>query len=183
MLAHELRNPLAPIASALDILKLPRVDAAASAQARDVAERQLKHLTRLVDDLLDVSRIMRGKIELRKEKIELAAVVARAAETARPLIEAGRHRLIVALPEEPIWLEADLVRLAQALGNLLCNAAKYTEPGGEIRLTARAENSEVAIQVCDTGIGIAPEELPRLFEIFMQVAPARAGRRAGWESA
>src|SRR5438067_2654121 len=166
VLAHELRNPLAPIASALDILKQPGVDDATAAQARDVADRQLKHLTRLVDDLLDVSRIMRGKIELRKEKIELAAIVARAVETARPLIDGARHQLTVSLPPEPVWLDADLVRLAQAVGNLLCNAVKYTEPGGTINLTATCEADEVAIHVRDTGIGIAPEVMPRLFQMF-----------------
>lgn len=179
VLAHELRNPLAPIASALDILKQPDVDAATAAKARDVANRQLKHLTRLVDDLLDVSRIMRGKVELRKEKVELAAIVARAVETARPLVDGSRHRLEVSLPAEPVWLEADLVRLAQAVGNLLCNAAKYTEPGGTISLTATCDAGEVAIRVRDNGIGIAPEVMPRLFQMFMQVAPGATRSQGG----
>jgi CheY-like chemotaxis protein len=179
VLAHELRNPLAPIASALDILKQPGVDDTTAAQAREVADRQLKHLTRLVDDLLDVSRIMRGKIELRREKVELAAIVARAVETARPLIDGARHSLTVSLPDEPVWLEADLVRLAQAVGNLLCNAAKYTEPGGTIDLTATCEGGEVAIRVRDSGIGIAPDVMPRLFEMFMQVAPGASRSQGG----
>src|SRR5262245_2105173 len=179
VLAHELRNPLAPIASALDILKQPGVDAATAATARDVANRQLKHLTRLVDDLLDVSRIMRGKVELRKEKVELAAIVARAVETARPLVDGARHQLEVSLPEEPVWLEADLVRLAQAVGNLLCNAAKYTEPGGTINLTATCEAGDVAIRVRDDGIGIAPDVVPRLFQMFMQVAPGASRSQGG----
>src|SRR5262245_19418383 len=178
VLAHELRNPLAPIASALDILKQPGVDTATAAKARDLADRQLKHLTRLVDDLLDVSRIMRGKIDLRKEKVELAVIVARAVETARPLIDGSRHRLEVSLPAEPVWLEADLVRLAQAVGNLLCNAAKYTEPDGTISVVASCDAKEVAIRVRDNGIGIAPEVMPRLFQMFMQVAP-RATRSQG----
>jgi signal transduction histidine kinase/DNA-binding NarL/FixJ family response regulator len=179
VLAHELRNPLAPIANALDILKQPGIGAPTAAEARDVADRQLKHLTRLVDDLLDVSRIMRGKIELRKENVELAAIVARAVETARPLIDGARHQLTVSLPDEPVWLEADLVRLAQAIGNLLCNAAKYTEPGGAISLTATCDTGEVAIRVCDSGIGIAPEVMPRLFEMFMQVAPGASRSQGG----
>jgi signal transduction histidine kinase/ActR/RegA family two-component response regulator len=179
VLAHELRNPLAPIASALDILKQPGIDAATAVKARDVADRQLKHMTRLVDDLLDVSRIMRGKIELRKEKVELAAIVARAVETARPLVEGSRHQLEVSLPDEPLWLEADLVRLAQAVGNLLCNAAKYTEPGGTISLTAMCDAGEVALRVRDNGIGIAPEVMPRLFQMFMQVAPGATRSQGG----
>jgi signal transduction histidine kinase/CheY-like chemotaxis protein len=179
VLAHELRNPLAPIASALDILKQPGVDAATSAKARDVADRQLKHMTRLVDDLLDVSRIMRGKIELRKEKVALAAIVARAVETARPLLDGARHQLEVSLPDEQVWLEADLVRLAQAVGNLLCNAAKYTEPGGTISLTAGCEAGQVALRVRDNGIGIAPEVMPRLFQMFMQVAPGAVRSQGG----
>ncbi len=179
VLAHELRNPLAPIASALDILKQPGLDSATAAEARDVADRQLKHLTRLVDDLLDVSRIMRGKIDLRKEKVELASMIARAVETARPLIDGARHQLTISLPDEPAWLEADLVRLAQAVGNLLCNAAKYTEPGGTIRLTATYEAGQVSISVRDSGIGIAPDVMPRLFEMFMQVAPGASRSQGG----
>src|SRR4051794_22573180 len=171
VLAHELRNPLAPIASSLDILQLPNIDAETAAEARNVAERQLRHLTRLVDDLLDMSRIMRGKVELRRQRIELATVVARAIETARPLIDAERHELTVSLPEEPVWLKADLVRLAQVVGNLLCNAAKYTEAGGKIDLSAACEDGQVVLRVRDSGIGIAPEVLPRLFEMFMQVQP------------
>jgi len=136
-------------------------------------------LTRLVDDLLDVSRIMRGKIDLRKEKVELASMIARAVETARPLIDGARHQLTISLPDEPAWLEADLVRLAQAVGNLLCNAAKYTEPGGTIRLTATCEAGQVSISVRDSGIGIAPDVMPRLFEMFMQVAPGASRSQGG----
>ncbi len=179
VLAHELRNPLAPIASSLEILQLSNIDAKTAAEARNVAERQLRHLTRLVDDLLDMSRIMRGKVELRRQRIELATVVARAVETARPLIDAERHELTVSLPEEPVWLEADLVRMAQVIGNLLCNAAKYTEPGGRIDLSAACEGGQVALRVRDSGIGIAPEVLPRLFEMFMQVAPGASRSQGG----
>lgn len=179
VLAHELRNPLAPIASALQILKLPKIDVPTAAEARDVAERQLTHLTRLVDDLLDVSRIMRGKVELRKERVELATIIARAVETARPLIDGEHHELAVSLPSEPVWLEADLVRLAQVLANLLSNAAKYTERGGQIGLAAVIEGGAVVIRIRDSGIGIDPETLPRLFEMFMQVAPGASRSQGG----
>jgi CheY-like chemotaxis protein/two-component sensor histidine kinase len=170
---------MAPIASALQILKLPAIDAPTATEARDVAERQLRHLTRLVDDLLDVSRIMRGKVELRKERVELATVVARAIETVRPSIDCENHQLTVSLPDEPVWLEADLVRLAQVLANLLSNAVKYTEAGGQIGLSAAVEAEHVVIRVRDSGIGIAPETLPRLFEMFMQVAPGASRSQGG----
>ena len=134
MLAHELRNPLAPIRHALQVLKLPGADAAVVGRARETMERQVEHLVRLVDDLLDVSRIMRGKIELRREPVELATVVARAVETSQPAIDAEGHELTVSLASEPLWLDGDLVRLAQVVGNLLHNAAKYTERGGKIWL-------------------------------------------------
>jgi len=179
ILAHELRNPLAPISNALQILKLHGAVTPAAAEARDVAERQHRHLTRLVDDLLDVSRIMRGKIELRKERVELATVVSRAIETVRPMIDAERHQLSVNLPKERIWLLADLVRLAQVLANLLSNAAKYTEQGGQITLTVEREDWGLAIRVRDTGIGIAPEAVPRLFEMFMQIAPGASRSQGG----
>jgi signal transduction histidine kinase/ActR/RegA family two-component response regulator len=171
LLAHELRNPLAPIASALEILKFRNVDAAAAAEAREVAERQLRQLTRLVDDLLDVARIMRGKVELRKERVELAAVVARAVETVQPQIDVEHHHFAVSLPDRPVWLHADPLRLAQAISNLLSNAAKYTEQDGRIELTGALTLGEVILRVKDSGIGIAPDALPRLFEMFMQVAP------------
>src|SRR5262249_55864525 len=134
MLAHELRNPLAPICNALYILGLPTVNGAQATSVRAMMERQVQQPVRLGGDLLDVSRVMRGKIELRREVLDLAAVVARAVETAQPAIDAQRHELTVALPPEPVLLEGDLVRLAQVLANLLNNAAKYTEPGGHIWL-------------------------------------------------
>jgi len=179
VLAHELRNPLAPIASALDILKQSDVDAAIATKAIEVADRQVQHMTRLVDDLLDVSRIMRGKIELRQERVELASVIQRAVETVQPLIERERHELTIHLPEETVWIEADLVRLAQAVANLLSNAAKYTEPGGRIELSAEVENEQLVICVRDSGIGIDPATLPRLFEMFMQAAPGSSRSRGG----
>ncbi len=168
-LAHELRNPLAPIRNSLQILKMPRVDAAAAERSRAMMERQVQHLVRLVDDLLDVSRVMRGKIELRKEGVELATVVARAIETAQPLIESQEHELSVHVPTESLPLEADPVRLAQVVANLLTNAAKYTEPGGRIGLTATREGNEAVLRVWDTGIGMAPEMLPKIFDLFVQV--------------
>jgi PAS domain S-box-containing protein len=178
LLAHELRNPLAPIASALEIMKLP-ADASAITDARNMAERQLHQLTRLVDDLLDVSRIMRGKIELRKERVELSTIVARSLETTRPRLEAEGHALTVSLPDHPIWLEADVVRVSQVLSNLLSNAIKYTPSGGQICLSADANDSQVEIRVHDTGIGISSDILPHLFDMFMQAAPGSMQSQGG----
>ena len=179
LLAHELRNPLAPIRSSLHALKLAGMDAAIAGRARDMMERQVGHLVRLVDDLLDVSRIMRGKIELRTEEVELAAVVARAVETARPLVEAARHELKVDLPQEPVRLDADPVRLAQVFGNLLANAAKYTEPGGRILLAAARRDGDVVVRVRDTGIGIPDDMLTRVFDPFVQTDAARGKSQGG----
>lgn len=168
-LAHELRNPLAPIRNSLHLLRLAGAGEPANVQILEMMERQVKHMVRLVDDLLEVSRITRGKIELRKERIELAAVLRSAVETARPLLERGRHQLAISLPPEPLLLEADGVRLAQVLANLLNNAAKYTEEGGQIWLNARPEADQVVLTVRDTGVGIPAEMLPRVFEMFTQV--------------
>ena len=178
-LAHELRNPLAPIRNSLQILKLPRVDVATVQQTRDMMERQVHHLVRLVDDLLDVSRVMRGKIELRKEPVELATVVARAVETAQPLIEVQGHRLDLSLPSESLLLDADPVRLSQVVGNLLTNSAKYTEANGHIWLTARREGDQAVLRVRDDGIGIAPDMLPHVFELFVQVDHASTKAQGG----
>jgi PAS domain S-box-containing protein len=178
-LAHELRNPLAPIRNSLQILKMPRLDAATVERSRDMMERQVHQLVRLVDDLLDVSRVMRGKIELRKERVELSTVVARAVETAQPLIEAQGHELTVNLPSESLALNADPIRLAQVVGNLLTNAAKYTEANGRIRLTARREGNEAVLRVRDTGIGISPDMLPHIFELFVQVDHAATRSQGG----
>jgi CheY-like chemotaxis protein/two-component sensor histidine kinase len=136
---------------------------------REMMERQVGHMVRLVDDLLDVSRITRGRIELRTEAVDLAAVVRSALETSRPLIEAAGHRLTVAVPDEPLPLQADPVRLAQVIANLLNNAAKYTEEGGQIWLTARREGDEGVVSVRDTGLGIPADMLPRVFDMFAQV--------------
>jgi signal transduction histidine kinase len=168
MLAHELRNPLAPIRTGLQILRLRCKGNAVVEQVGGMMERQLSHMVRLVDDLLDVSRIARGKIELRKERVELAAVVARAVEGVRPALEERQHHLEAALPAEPVWLDADPARLEQVLANLLTNACKYTEPGGHIHLAGVREGDEVVLRVRDDGIGIRPEMLTHIFEMFAQ---------------
>jgi PAS domain S-box-containing protein len=168
MLAHELRNPLAPMRNALHLLKMPDADAPVAQHARAIMDRQLSHLVRLVDDLLDVSRIVRGKVELQCELIDLRAVVQRAVETAQPALDAHGHHLQVDLPDEPVWVHADVVRLAQAIGNLLTNAAKYTDSAGRVSLCAGVEADQAVVTVSDTGVGIAPEMLPRVFDLFVQ---------------
>ncbi len=167
-LAHELRNPMVPLRNGLQLLRLT-TEPEAREQARAMMERQLGQMVRLVDDLLDISRISRNKLELRKARIELWAVVQSAVETARPQIEASGHTLTVTLPPSPVYLHADLTRLAQVFWNLLNNSAKYTEPGGRITLTAKVQGAEAVVTVEDTGIGIPAEALPRLFELFSQV--------------
>jgi signal transduction histidine kinase len=166
MLAHELRNPLAPIRNAVAIINLSP-DRATRDQAREMIERQMNHLVRLVDDLLDVSRITRGKIELRREAVDVADVLRSAVETARPLIDAGGHELAVELPEGPLRLRADPVRLAQVFGNLLNNAAKFTDRG-HITVSARREGGDAVVRVRDDGVGIPAELLPHIFEPFTQ---------------
>jgi PAS domain S-box-containing protein len=169
LLAHELRNPLAPLRNSLQVMRLAGDKREAVEQARTLMERQLHHLVRLVDDLLDVSRISRGKLQLRKERITLAAAVSSALETCTPLVERQGDELLVTLPDEPVYLDADKTRLAQALGNLVSNAAKYSERGSRIWLTARREGGEVAVSVRDTGVGIPAAMLPRVFDLFTQV--------------
>jgi PAS domain S-box-containing protein len=168
-LAHELRNPLAPIRNGLQILKLAGHDGKAVEQIRTMMERQLTQMVRLVDDLLDVSRITRNRLELRRERVELAAVVTNAVETSRPLIDAGGHQLTVSLPPEPVFVDADVTRLGQVFANLLNNAAKYSERGGRIRLTAERQGGEVVVSVEDEGIGIPPHMLSEVFDLFTQV--------------
>jgi PAS domain S-box-containing protein len=178
MLAHELRNPLAPIRNALHLLRIAGAGPVA-AEARDVMERQLTQLIRLVDDLLEVSRISRGKIELRRTAVDLAGVVASAVETSRPAIDAARHRLEIRLPPAPLHVEGDFVRLSQVVANLLNNAAKYTDPGGRIALSVQREGAEAEIRVQDNGLGLAPEVLPRIFDMFAQADRARAAGGLG----
>ncbi|MCW5849695.1 MAG: response regulator [Anaerolineae bacterium] len=168
-LAHELRNPLAPIRNAVHILALKGSSDPAVQAAHALIDRQLSHMVRIIDDLLDVGRITRGKLDLRVERVELASVIAQAVETTRPLVEGAHHHLSVALPTEPILLEADPVRLAQVFANLLNNAVKYTPPGGQIWLTARCHEDGVIVSVRDTGAGIPPDQLDSIFEMFNQV--------------
>ena len=168
-LAHELRNPLAPIRNSLHILRLAGSDPDVADRLHDMIERQVNHMVRLVDDLMEVSRISRGKVELRLEPVELAEVFRSAIETSQPLIQAGHHALSVDLPATSVILHGDAVRLAQVISNLLNNAAKYTESRGEIHLTARLEGQQVVISVRDNGIGIEPEKLSCIFELFTQI--------------
>ena len=167
-LAHELRNPLSPIRNGLDILRASPT-APKAEEIRDMMDRQLSHLVRLVDDLLDVSRVSQGKVELRKEQIALSELLKTAIEASNPLIGAGRHELILDLPDAEVWLDADLTRLSQVVSNLLNNAAKYTPEGGRIVLSARRDRDEVLISVSDNGIGIPADMLPRVFDLFTQV--------------
>lgn len=168
MLAHELRNPLAPILNALQIMRLKGDDPSIRGRMRDMIEQQVRHLSRLVEDLLDVSRITRGKIQLRKETVDVSLVIERAVETVRGLIEKSRHKLKLRLPDDPLRIEADPTRLEQILVNLLSNSAKYTEPGGSIELIAEVEDERLVIRVKDNGVGIAPELLTRIFDLFIQ---------------
>ena len=172
LLAHELRNPLAPIRNALHLMRLAGPGTTDITWTRDVIERQVQQLSRLVDDLLDISRISRGKVQLRRDRVALADIVAHAVETCRPQIDARKHTLTVTLPDEPVLLDADPMRLAQVVGNLLANAAKYTEPGGQITVVAVLEGPQVVLAVRDNGIGIPAEMLERIFELFTQVERA-----------
>jgi PAS domain S-box-containing protein len=165
-LAHELRNPLAPIRNAVQLLRLKGGSDPELHSARDMIDRQVRHMVRLIDDLMDASRITRGKVELKRERVVLKTVVEHALETVRP--EVG-HQLTVMLPPEQVTLHADPVRLAQVFANLLQNACKYTERGGSIRLAAELDGADVVVRVIDSGIGIAREELPRVFDMFTQV--------------
>ena len=177
-LAHELRNPLAPIRNALEIIRMvggsPPVE-----RNRALIERQVDQLVRLVEDLLDVSRVVRGKITLRRERVDLAAVAAQAVETAQPLIDTQGHALVVALPAEPVPVDADPLRLVQVVSNLLTNAAKYMERGGHIRLAVGDEGGAAVVRVRDSGIGIAPELLPYVFDLFVQADHSAARSQGG----
>jgi PAS domain S-box-containing protein len=168
MLSHELRNPLAPILNAVHLLRLEQHESQLQQQARAVIERQVSQLTRLVDDLMEVSRITTGRVQLRHDRVVVSGIVDRAVETARPLMERHQHELTVSLPPQPIWLDADAARLEQVVVNLLTNAAKYTGEGGHIWLDVQQEDDECVLRVRDTGVGIAPELLPRIFDLFTQ---------------
>lgn len=177
-LAHELRNPLAPIRQATKILDSPRAEEHQRRWAREIIARQVQRMALLLDDLLEVSRITRGRLELRKEAVELVDVVNSAVEIARPLIDAKQHVLEIRLPAEPIRMHADPLRFSQALSNLLTNAAKYTDRGGRIILTAQLHEKELRVAVQDTGIGVSRQALPKLFQPFTQLDPA-ANRSEG----
>jgi PAS domain S-box-containing protein len=168
MLSHELRNPLAPILNAVHLLRLQKNENQLQHHARAVIERQVTQLTRLVDDLMEVSRITTGRVQLRHDRVVVSGIVERAVETARPLMDQRKHELTVSLPPQPIWLNADAARLEQVVVNLLANSAKYTDDGGHIWLTVQQEGDECVVRVRDTGVGIAPELLPRIFDLFTQ---------------
>jgi PAS domain S-box-containing protein len=178
MLAHELRNPLAPISNAVQVLRRGGGDGAAIRSTSAMLARQVEHMSRLVDDLLDMNRITRGKIDLRKERVELAPILEHAVEAARAY-KTMSHELTVNLPVKPIYVDADPTRLAQVVGNLLNNASKFTDKGGHIWLTAEQDGKQAVIRVRDTGIGVAPEDLPRLFGMFTQVDTSLERSRGG----
>jgi signal transduction histidine kinase/CheY-like chemotaxis protein len=169
LLAHELRNPLAPLRNGLEIMRLASDDPAAVAESREIMDRQLTHMVRLIDDLLDISRISRNKMELRRRRVLLADAISAAIETALPTIEEAGHELTVSLPEEAIHLDADLTRLAQVFGNLLNNSTKYSRKGGHIWITVEREGDQVSVAVRDAGIGIPAAALPDIFDLFSQV--------------
>jgi PAS domain S-box-containing protein len=184
MLAHELRNPLAPIRNAVTIMQLETLNSPVLRNCRDVIDRQLTHVTRLVDDLLDVGRLTTGKIRLRKELVRVADVVTRSVETARPLMTARRHQLHVSQPDENLFVNGDPTRLTQVLQNLLVNAAKYTPDGGRIDVNVSGAAGFVSMAVSDNGRGLAPEHLERIFELFMQTetgtsSPSESGLGIG----
>lgn len=168
MLSHELRNPLAPISNAVHLLRLQKNEEPLQQKARTIIERQVVQLTRLVDDLMEVSRITTGRVQLRLDRVVLSGIVERAVEAARPLIDQRRHELTVSLPPQPIWLNADASRLEQVIVNLLANAAKYTDEGGHMWLTVHENGTDCVLGVRDTGVGIAPDLLPRIFDLFTQ---------------
>lgn len=178
-LAHELRNPLAPMRNAIQLFRMNDSSDSTLESARDVIDRQIQQMTRLIDDLLDVSRISRNKLQLRKERVTLKQIVESAVESSQPLIEEFGHTLSVDLPDEPLILDADATRLAQVFLNLLNNAAKYTEEGGRIDLFARRDDGEVTIAVVDNGIGIPRDKLPTLFQMFSQVEDSISRSQGG----
>ena len=167
-LAHELRNPLAPIQNGLQILSL-NPSAESATRTRAMMKRQLGHMVRLVDDLLDISRVTTGKVRLRPERMDVRAAVEAAVEAARPAVEAGKHALVVSLPDDPLWLRGDSMRLAQVIANLLTNAAKYTPSGGRIMVRATNEGGHAVVRVTDTGMGIPADMLPHVFDLFTQI--------------
>ena len=179
MLSHELRNPLAPISNAVHLLRLQKHEDPIQAQARGIIERQVGQLTRLIDDLMEISRISTGRIHLQEERLAFNGIVENALETVRPLIEKHQHSLEVALSPLTVWLYADASRLEQVVVNLLTNAAKYTEPGGSIKVSVQQEGNDAVLRVRDSGVGIAPELLPHVFELFTQAERSLARSEGG----
>jgi CheY-like chemotaxis protein len=179
MLSHELRNPLAPLLNAVQLLGLQKNENQLQRQARTVIERQVTQLTLLVDDLLEVSRMTTGHIQFRPERLVVNDILEHAIETTRPLLEQHRHEVTVSLSPEPIWLDADAARLEQIVVNLLTNAAKYTTDGGQVWLTAEQDGQECVLTVRDTGVGISPELLPRIFDLFTQGEQSLARSKGG----
>ncbi len=179
MLAHELRNPLMPIRTAVEILKRDPNLTTKTRWACDIIDRQLHHLVHLVDDLLDIARLSRGKISLQRRPLDLREVIASAIEVVKPSIDKHSHQLTVSLNDVPLTVEGDPDRLLQVMVNLLDNADKYTDPGGRIEITAQREASEIVMRVRDTGIGISTELLPRVFETFVQEAQSLDRPRGG----
>ncbi|HUE16420.1 MAG TPA: PAS domain S-box protein [Planctomycetaceae bacterium] len=179
MLSHELRNPLAPISNAVHLLRLQKGENSIQRQARDIIERQVGQLSHLIDDLLEISRINAGRVQLRQERVAVSGIVECAVESVRPLVDRHKHELTVSLSPQPIWLYADAARLEQVLVNLLNNAAKYTDEGGHIWLTVQQEVDACVLRVRDTGIGITPELLPRIFDLFTQAARSSARSQGG----
>ena len=178
VLSHELRNPLAPLRNALMLLQQTK-DPAQTAETLELMERQLGHVVHIVGDLLDLNRISRGTLGLRRQAVTLSQVLEDALVTSRPRMERSGHRVELRLPDEPIWLDADPTRVAQVFANILNNAAKYTDSAGIIRITARTEDNKAVVSVKDNGIGISPEMLPRVFEMFTQINPSREGSQGG----
>jgi PAS domain S-box-containing protein len=179
MLSHELRNPLAPISNAVHLLRLQKGENSIQQQARDIIERQVGQLSHLVDDLLEISRITTGRVQLHQERVAVSGIVECAVESVRPLIDQHKHELTVSLSPQPIWLYADAARLEEVVVNLLNNAAKYTDDGGHIWLTVQPEDDACVLRVRDTGIGISPELLPRIFDLFTQAARSLARSQGG----
>ena len=179
MLAHELRNPLSPILNALGILKQVRTDNPVIQQAGGIIERQVGQMVRMVDDLLDISRITKGKLQLKTEPMELRTVMNRAADSARPLLDARWHEFSLLLPTGPLWVEGDPGRLEQVAVNLLNNAAKYTDAGGLIHMTVAREGDDAVVRVLDNGVGIPPDMLPKIFDLFTQVDGSLSRSRGG----
>jgi len=179
MLAHEFRNPLAPIRNAVELMKKPSVPDSTVKWGRELIDRQIEHLNRLVDDLLDVSRIVQGKISLQETVLDITAVVDQAVEASRPLIEARGHELSVTIPDQPVWVRGDAVRLTQVISNLLNNAAKYTDAGGRIQLNIDTSAHAVTLRVQDNGIGIPASVLPHIFDLFTQADQSVARTQSG----